>query len=197
MTLDCNRDDFIIKGGILWDDKKLYDLCKEAYTPWERHKELFKYARSLGLDIFSTSFDKSTVDFLEEFEPSCYKIALFEIIDYDLVKYTASKGRPMIISTGVATLQEIENIVSICKNVPLVLLKCTSAYPAPFEDANLIAMQDIKKRLGIEVGFSDHALGITAPIVAVTLGATVIEKHFILDKSIGGFDADFFINKDK
>ena len=197
MTLDCDEDDFIIKGGTLWDGKKLYDLYKEAYTPWEWHKELFEYARSLDIDIFSTPFDKSAVDFLEQFEPSCYKIASFEITDYDLVAYTASKGRPMIVSTGVATLEEIEDIVKICKDVPLILLKCTSAYPAPLEDANLVTMQDIKKRFGVEVGFSDHTLGTTAPIVAVSLGAKVIEKHFILDKSIGGPDADFSLNKEE
>ena len=195
MTLDCDKDDFIIKGGTLWDGKKLYDLYKKAYTPWEWHKELFEYARSLDIDIFSTPFDRSAVDFLEQFEPSCYKIASFEITDYDLVAYTASKGRPMIVSTGVATLEEIEDIVKICKDVPLILLKCTSAYPAPLEDANLITMQDIKKRFGVEVGFSDHTLGIIAPIVAVSLGAKVIEKHFILDKSIGGPDADFSLDK--
>ncbi len=197
MTLDCDKDDFIIKGGTLWDGKKLYDLYKEAYTPWEWHKELFEYARSLGLDIFSTPFDKSAVDFLEQFEPSCYKIASFEITDYNLVAYTASKGRPMIVSTGVATLEEIEDIVKICKDVPLALLKCTSAYPAPLEDANLVTMQDIKKRFGVEVGFSDHTLGTTAPIVAVSLGAKVIEKHFILDKSIGGPDSDFSLGKEE
>ncbi len=195
LTLDCDKDDFMVKGGTLWDGKKLYDLYKEAYTPWEWHSELFRYARSLGLDIFSTPFDRSAVDFLEQFNPSCYKVASFEITDYDLVEYIASKKRPMIISTGVATLHEIEDVVKICKNVPLTLLKCTSAYPAKFEDANLLTIPDMKKRFGVEVGFSDHTLGITAPVVAVTLGAKVIEKHFILDKSIGGADADFSLDK--
>ncbi len=194
MTLDCDKEDFIIKGGTLWDGKKLYDLYKKAYTPWEWHKELFEYARSLDIDIFSTPFDKSAVDFLEQFNPTCYKIASFEITDYGLVEYVARKGRPMIVSTGVATLEEIEDIVEICKNVPLILLKCTSAYPAPLEDANLVTMQDIKKRFKVEIGFSDHTLGTTAPIVAVSLGAKVIEKHFILDKSIGGPDADFSLD---
>ncbi len=197
MTLDCDKEDFIIKGGTIWDGKKLYDLYKEAYTPWEWHKELFEYARNLGLDIFSTPFDRSAVDFLEQFEPSCYKIASFEITDYDLVEYVASKGRPMIISTGVATLEEIDDIVKICKNVPLILLKCTSAYPAPLEDANLVTMQDIKKRFGVEVGFSDHTLGAIAPVVAVSLGAKVIEKHFILDKSTKSLDAAFSLCKEE
>ena len=197
MTLDSEKEDFIIKGGTLWDGRKLYDLYKEAYTPWEWHKELFDYARSLGLDIFSTPFDKSAVDFLEQFNPSCYKVASFEITDYELVRYIASKKKPVIISTGVATLEDIENVVKICKeigNKEIILLKCTSAYPAPIERANLKTIIDLKKRFNVEVGFSDHTLGTTAPIVAVTLGAKVIEKHFILDKSIGGADADFSLD---
>ena len=197
LTLDCDKEDFIIKGGTLWDGKKLYDLYKEAYTPWEWHKELFEYARSLDIDIFSTPFDKSAVDFLEQFNPTCYKIASFEITDYALVEYVASKGHPIIVSTGVATLEEIGDIVEICKDVPLMLLKCTSAYPAPLEDANLITMQDIKKKFGVEVGFSDHTLGTIAPVVALSLGAKVIEKHFILDKSIGSPDADFSLDKEE
>ena len=200
MTIDSNKEDFIIKGGTLWDGRKLYDLYKEAYTPWEWHKELFDYARSLGLDIFSTPFDKSAVDFLEQFNPSCYKVASFEITDYELVRYIASKKKPVIISTGVATLEDIENVVKICKEVgneEIILLKCTSAYPAPLERANLKTIIDLKKRFDVEVGFSDHTLGVIAPIVAITLGAKVIEKHFILDKSIGGADADFSLDFDE
>ncbi len=198
LTLNCDKEDFIIKGGTLWDGKKLYDLYKEAYTPWEWHKKLFEYARSLDLEIFSTPFDKSAVDFLEQFNPVAYKIASFEITDYELVRYTASKGKPIIISTGIATLEEIEDIVKICReeeNENIVLLKCTSAYPAPLEKANIRTIPDLKERFGVEVGFSDHTLGTTAPIVAVSLGAKVIEKHFILDKSIGGADAGFSLDK--
>ncbi len=198
MTLNCSKDDFIIKGGTLWDGKSLYELYQEAYTPWEWHSELFEYARTLGIDIFSTPFDKSAVDFLEQFEPNAYKIASFEITDYELIRYTASKGRPMIISTGVATLEEIEDVIKICHeehNHDIVLLKCTSAYPAPLEEANLVMIQDLAKRFHVTAGFSDHTLGITAPIAAVALGAKVIEKHFILDKSIGGADADFSLEK--
>jgi len=198
LTLDCDKDDFIIKGGTLWDGKKLYDLYKEAYTPWEWHKELFEYARSLDIDIFSTPFDKSAVDFLEQFEPTCYKIASFEITDYELVRHTASKGKPVIISTGIATKEEIEDVVNICREVgneDIILLKCTSAYPAPLEDANLNTIPDLAKTFGVISGFSDHTLGTTAPIAAVSLGAKVIEKHFILDKSIGGADADFSLDK--
>jgi len=198
LTLDCDKEDFIIKGGTLWDGKKLYDLYKEAYTPWEWHKELFEYARSLDIDIFSTPFDKSAVDFLEQFNPTCYKIASFEITDYELVRYTASKGKPIIISTGIATKEEIEDVVKICReegNKNIVLLKCTSAYPAALEDANLNTIPALAKNFGVISGFSDHTLGTIAPIVAVSLGAKVIEKHFILDRSIGGADADFSLDK--
>ncbi|MDA7848319.1 pseudaminic acid synthase [Sulfurospirillum sp.] len=197
LTLDCDKEDFIIKGGTLWDGKKLYDLYKEAYTPWEWHFELFEYARSLDIDIFSTPFDKSAVDFLEQFNPTCYKIASFEITDYELVRYTASKGKPIIISTGISTKEEIEDVVKICHEVGnenIILLKCTSAYPAPLEDANLNTIPDLAKTFGVISGFSDHTLGTTAPIAAVTLGAKVIEKHFILDKNIGGADADFSLD---
>jgi len=139
------------------------------------------------------------VDFLEQFNPSAYKIASFEITDYELIRYVASKRKPIIISTGIATLEEIEDAIDICKkegNEDIILLKCTSSYPAPLEDANLNTIADMKKRFGVEVGFSDHTLGSTAPIMAVTLGAKVIEKHFILDKSIGGPDAEFSMEKD-
>jgi len=200
ITLDSTNEDFIVKGGTLWDGKTLYELYKEAYTPWEWHKELFEYAREIGIDIFSTPFDKSAVDFLEQFNPSAYKIASFEITDYELIRYTALKMKPIIISTGIATLEEIEDAVQICREVgneKIVLLKCTSAYPAPLEDANLLMIPDMKERFDVISGFSDHTLGSTAPIVAVTLGAKVIEKHFILDKSIGGADADFSLDKDE
>ena len=198
LTLNSDNEDFIIKGGTLWDDKKLYDLYQEAYLPWEWHKELFDYARSIDIDIFSTPFDKSAVDFLEQFNPSAYKIASFEITDYELVRYVASKQKPIIISTGIATIEEILDVVNICKkegNENIVLLKCTSQYPAPLEEANLKTISNMKETFGVEVGFSDHTLGVTAPIVAVTLGAKVIEKHFILDKSIGGADCEFSLDK--
>jgi len=198
LTLNCDKEDFIIKGGTLWDNKKLYDLYKEAYLPWEWHEELFAYAREIGIDIFSSPFDKTAVDFLEQFNPSAYKIASFEITDYALIKYTASKMKPIIISTGIATEEEIYDAVKICKEVgnnDIILLKCTSSYPAPLEDANLVMISDIAKKFNVISGFSDHTLGSTAPIVAVTLGAKVIEKHFILDKSIGGADAEFSMDK--
>lgn len=198
ITLNSKRDDFMIDGGTLWDGQNLYELYENAHTPWEWHRELFEYARSIDIDIFSSPFDKSAVDFLEQFSPSAYKIASFEITDYELVRYTASKGKPIIISTGIATIEEIQDVVDICKsegNEKIILLKCTSSYPAPLEDANLLTIPNMKKTFGAEVGFSDHTLGITAPIVAVTLGAKVIEKHFILDKSIDSADVAFSLDK--
>ena len=198
ITLNCDREDFIIKGGTLWDYRKLYDLYVEASLPWEWHKELFKYAREIGIDIFSSPFDKSAVDFLEQFNPSAYKIASFEITDYELVRYVASKGRPIIISTGIATIDEIQDVVDICRsegNSDIVLLKCTSAYPAPLEEANLAMISSLAQTFNVISGFSDHTIGSTAPIIAVALGAKVIEKHFILDKSIGGADAEFSMDK--
>ena len=198
ITLDCKNDDFMVKGGTLWDEKNLYELYEWAYTPWEWHKELFTYARSIDIDIFSTPFDKTAVDFLEQFNPSAYKIASFEITDYELVRYTASKGKPIIISTGIATIDEILDVVNICKSVGnenIILLKCTSEYPAPLEDTNLKTIANMKETFGVEIGFSDHTIGSTAPLVAVSLGAKVIEKHFIIDKSIGGADCEFSMDK--
>lgn len=198
LTLDCDKADFIIKGGTLWDGKTLYDLYKEAYTPCEWHEKLFEYAKEIGIDIFSSPFDKSAVDFLEQFKPSAYKIASFEITDYELIRYTASKMRPIIISTGIATIDEIQDVVDICRDVgnnDIVLLHCTSAYPASLEDANLKMIPNLAQTFGVISGFSDHTLGITAPIMAATFGAKVIEKHFIFDKSIGGPDVSFSLDK--
>lgn len=200
ITLNSDKDDFLIKGGTLWDGKTLYELYKEAYTPWEWHEELFACAREIGIDIFSSPFDKTAVDFLEQFNPSAYKIASFEITDYELIRYTASKGKPMIISTGIATIGEIQDAVDICRgegNDEIILLKCTSAYPAPLEEANLVMIPNLAETFVVVSGFSDHTIGSTAPIAAVTLGAKVIEKHFILDKSIGGPDADFSMDREE
>lgn len=197
LTLNCDKEDFIVKGGTLWDNKTLYALYQEAYTPWEWHAGLFAVAKEEGLLCFSTPFDKSAVDFLETLNPPAYKVASFEVTDYELVRYIASKQKPIIISTGIATLQEIEDVVAICKSVgnnDIILLQCTSSYPAPLEGANLLTMPDLHHRFGVIAGFSDHTLGITAPIAAVALGAKVIEKHFILDKAIGGADASFSLD---
>lgn len=198
LTLNCDRDDFLIKGGTLWDGKTLYELYSEAYTPWEWHEELFNVAKQEGLVCFSTPFDLTSVDFLEGLDNPIYKIASFEISDIPLIEYAASKGKPMIISTGIANYDDIKLAIDTCHKVgnrDITLLKCTSAYPAPYEEANLIMMQQYAKDFDVKIGLSDHTLGITLPIVATALGATVIEKHFILDKSIGGPDAAFSLNE--
>lgn len=197
LTIDCDNKHFKIEGGTLWDGKTLYELYGEAYTPWEWHKKLFEVAEEEGLIYFSSPFDFSAVDFLEELNVPAYKIASFEIQDIPLIEYAASKGKPIIMSTGIAEEKDIQLAVETCRkagNNEIILLKCTSSYPAPLELANLKTIPDLKTRFGVEVGFSDHTYGALAPTVATTLGATVIEKHFILDKSIGGPDADFSLD---
>jgi pseudaminic acid synthase len=196
LTINCRNEYFMIKGG-LWKGYSLYDLYKEAFTPWEWHEELFRYAsEEVGIDIFSSPFDPTAVDFLEQFNPSHYKIASFEIFDIPLIEYVARMGRPIIISTGIATLADIELAVETCRavgNDNITLLKCTSSYPAPIEEANLLTIPNIKKTFGLNVGLSDHTMGASAAIAAVALGATVIEKHFILDRSQGGPDSSFSV----
>ncbi|MHA7829961.1 MAG: pseudaminic acid synthase [Flagellimonas sp.] len=197
LTIDCDNEYFQIHEGTLWDGKTLYELYGEAYTPWEWHEELFKLAKSEGMICFSSPFDKSAVDFLEELNVPAYKIASFEIQDIPLIEYAASKNKPMIMSTGIANLEDIQLAIDACHkmgNREIILLKCTSSYPAPLELANLKTIPDLKERFNVKVGFSDHTYGSLAPTVAVTLGARVIEKHFILDKSIGGPDADFSLD---
>lgn len=194
ITIDCDNENFKIGGGTLWDGKTLYQLYKEAYTPWEWQPKLKAYAQELGLICFSSPFDKTAVDFLEKMNVPAYKVASFEITDIPLIEYIASKGKPVIISTGIAALEEIEEAINACKkmgNNDIALLKCTSAYPAPFEEANLLTIPDMKKRFNTIVGLSDHTLGISVPIAAVALGARIIEKHFILDRKLGGPDATF------
>ena len=200
LTIDCDNDYFKLDSGTIWDGRTLYDLYSEAYTPWEWQKELMEYAKSIGLIFFSTPFDKTAVDFLEELEVPVYKVASFEIMDIPLIEYIASKGKPMIMSTGVASLSDIEEAVNACKrmeNDKIILLKCTSSYPAKIEDANLNTIPNMKETFGVQVGLSDHTLGITVPVVSIALGARVIEKHFILDKSIGGPDASFSLEPDQ
>lgn len=197
LTIDCDNEYFKINQGTLWDGKTLYKLYKEAYTPWEWHELLFKVAREEGLICFSSPFDKTAVDLLEELGSPIYKIASFEIQDIPLIEYVASKGKPVIISTGIAELKDIQLAVDTCRkarNEQIILLKCTSAYPAPVELANLKTIPNLKDTFGVEAGLSDHTYGNTVPIVAVSLGATVIEKHFILDKSVGGPDAEFSLD---
>lgn len=193
LTIDCDNEYFNLSGTI-WDGRTLYELYKEAYMPWEWQKELMEYTNELGLIFFSTPFDKTAVDFLENLNVPAYKIASFEIMDIPLIEYIASKGKPVIISTGIASLSDIEEAVDACRkmgNNQIILLKCTSSYPAKIEDANLKTIPNMKETFNVEVGISDHTLGITVPVVSVALGAKVIEKHFILDKSIGGPDASF------
>tara|TARA_R110000868_G_scaffold150063_3_gene372968 strand:+ start:28792 stop:29835 length:1044 start_codon:yes stop_codon:yes gene_type:complete len=197
LTIDCDNEHFKIGGGTLWDGKTLYELYGEAYTPWEWHKRLFEVAEEEGLICFSSPFDFTAVDLLEDLNVPAYKIASFEIQDIPLIEYAASKGKPIIISTGIAEEEDIQLAVDTCRSVGnnnIILLKCTSSYPAPLELANLKTIPDLKTRFGVEIGFSDHTYGSLAPTVATTLGAKVIEKHFILDKFIGGPDADFSLD---
>jgi pseudaminic acid synthase len=198
LTLDSDKEDFIIRSGSIWDGKTYFDLYKEAYTPWEWHEELYKTAKEEGLVCFSSPFDKTAVDLLESLDNPIYKIASFEITDVNLIAYAASKGKPIIISTGIAEYEDIKLAVETCReegNNDITILKCTSSYPAPIVEANLVMMQRFAKDFNVKVGLSDHTLGNTVPIVATTLGATVIEKHFILDKSIGGPDASFSLDE--
>lgn len=198
ITLDVKNSYFKIDQGTAWDGRYLYDLYQEAFTPWEWHKTLFEVAEQEGLACFSSPFDKTAVDFLETLNTPIYKIASFEITDIPLIAYTASKGKPMIISTGIATEDDIQLAIDTCKaqgNDDITILKCTSQYPAKIEDANLMTIPDIKTRFGVKVGLSDHSLGITAPVVSISLGAKVIEKHIMLDKSIGGPDAHFSLDE--
>lgn len=198
ITLAAKTEDFLLKQGTIWDGKYLHDLYQEAYTPWEWHKKLFEVAKEEDLICFSSPFDPTAVDLLEELDNPIYKIASFEITDIPLIRYVASKGKPMILSTGIATTDDIELALKTCKeagNDQITLLKCTSSYPAPIREANLVMIRDLAERYGVATGLSDHTLGITAPVVAVTQGAKVIEKHFILDKSIGGPDASFSLDE--
>lgn len=199
ITLNCDADDFKVKGT-LWDGRTLYDLYQEAYTPWEWHQAIFDEAKKCGLICFSTPFDKTAVDFLENLGNPIMKIASFEITDIPLIEYAAKKGKPMVISTGIAMPEDIELAVKTCKkagNDDITLLKCTSSYPAPIEAANLMTMVDMKQRYGVKVGLSDHTMGYDVAVAAVALGATLVEKHFILDRSIGGPDATFSMEKDE
>ena len=198
MTIDSKKSDFVINNGSIWDGKNLHELYKEAFTPWEWHSKLFEVAKEEGLVCFSSPFDKTAVDFLEDLEVPCYKIASFEITDIALIEYIASKGKPIILSTGIATLEDIELALKTIRSVgdlEIALLKCTSSYPAPIEEANLVMIKDFKNRFGVISGLSDHTLGYKAAVVASCLGAQIIEKHFILDKSIGGPDASFSLDE--
>ena len=199
LTINCDKPDFRLGKG-LWEGEIYYTLYQKAYTPWEWHQAIYDEAKKQGIVCFSTPFDKTAVDFLEELGNPITKIASFEITDVGLLGYAAKKGKPMVISTGIATPDDIELAVKTCKdagNNDITLLKCTSSYPAPIEAANLITMVDMKQRYGVKVGLSDHTMGHDVAVAAVALGATMVEKHFIMDRSIGGPDAAFSMEKDE
>jgi N-acetylneuraminate synthase len=193
ITLDCDSEDFRIHGG-LWSGRTLYELYQEAHTPWEWHAPLFEHANKLGITIFSSPFDNTAVDLLEDLNAPAYKIASFEAIDPALIKYVASTGKPMIISTGMADAQEIQEAIDAareggCKE--LAVLHCVSGYPAPAADYNLLTIPDMIQRFGLVTGLSDHTLDNTTAITSVAMGASIIEKHFTLDRSGGGPDDSF------
>ena len=194
LTIDCDSEAFRIGRGTIWEGRALYDLYKEAYTPWEWQPRLKELAGSLGLDLFSTAFDPSAVRFLEEMDVPIHKVASFEIVDLPLIECMARTGKPLIISTGMATLGEIENAVQAARDAgaaQIALLKCTSAYPAPPEEMNLRAIPHLADAFGLPVGLSDHTLGIAVPVAAVALGACIVEKHFTLSRDEPGPDSAF------
>ena len=201
MTLDAQQDEFYIKDNDnLWKGQSLHQLYQKASTPWSWHQELFDYANSLGVIAFSSPFDISAVDFLESLDVPCYKIASFENTDIPLIKRIARTGKPVIMSTGMAELHELAESVQVLKDngcTQLALLKCTSAYPAPASEANLATMVHMRQTFQCEVGLSDHSPGVTAAIGATVLGASIIEKHFVLNRADGGVDADFSLEPDE
>ncbi|WP_252255069.1 pseudaminic acid synthase [Clostridium sp. ZBS12] len=194
ITIDCDNEYFQITQGTIWDGTTLHKLYEEAYTPWDWQPKLKEIAEKDGLICFSSPFDNTSVDFLEEMDVSAYKVASFEITDIPFIEYISSKGKPVIMSTGIANLSDIEEAVNACKRVEnnqVILLKCTSAYPAPVEQANLMTIPNMAKTFDVVAGLSDHTLGSSVSIAAVALGAKVIEKHFTLSRKDGGPDAAF------
>ncbi len=200
ITLDCNKPDFIINEGSIWDGRTFYELYQKAYTPWEWHNELFKVAHEEGLICFSSPFDKTAVDLLESLNAPMYKIASFEITDIPLIEYAASKMKPMIMATGIAKMEDIQLAVDACRKVgnnDITLLKCTSAYPSPVEEANVVMIRDLAERFGVKAGLSDHTIGAMVPVLAVANGAVMIEKHFILNKQVESEDASFSMDENE
>ena len=193
LTIDCQDEPYQIKGG-LWDGYNYYQLYKEAYTPWEWQKALKEKCEEVGVDFLSTPFDFTAVDFLEELGVEFYKIASFELVDIPLIEYVAAKGKPIVMSCGMGSVEEIQEALEACRrqgNEQVVLLKCCSQYPAQFEDMNVSVITDMKERFGVPVGLSDHSFGSLAPVVAVSLGAQVIEKHVCLSRDIESPDSGF------
>lgn len=193
LTLDCDNEYFQIHGG-LWDGYNYYRLYQDAGTPWEWTWQIKEECEKLGMDFLSTPFDKTSVDFLEEVGVEFYKIASFELVDIPLIEYVASKGKPIVVSCGLGSVEEIQQMLDAAHrqgNDQVILLKCTSEYPANFEDMRLSVIPDMKERFGVPVGLSDHSMGHLAAVTAVALGACVIEKHFCLDRSIKNPDSDF------
>lgn len=200
ITLDCDNEYFRIGGGTLWDGTTLYRLYQEAATPWEWHEPIFQRAAELGIDCLSTPFDESAVDFLERFHPPAYKIASFELVHHPLLKKVAQTGRPVIMSTGMASIEEIEEALVVLRaagSQDITLLKCTSSYPAPAEETNLARIPEMAARFGTQVGLSDHTMGIAVPVAAVALGATVIEKHFCRSRSEPGPESTFSLEPEE
>lgn len=199
MTIDVDAPDFTIKGG-LWDGYKLYDLYKEAHTPYDWHRAMFDHARKTGITVFSTPFDETAVDLLEDMNAPAYKIASFEMTDLPLVRYVARTGKPIIMSTGMASEEEIEESVTAARDAGcsnLVLLHCISSYPSPIDQANLRQLPELGRRFGVVPGLSDHTLGTTVSVAAVAMGAAVIEKHFTINREDKGPDSDFSLEPDE
>lgn len=193
LTIDCKKEPYVIKGG-LWDGYNYYQLYQDAYTPWEWQADLKRKCEEVGVDFLSTPFDNTAVDFLEGLDIEFYKIASFELVDIPLIEYVASKGKPIIMSCGMASIEEIEEALEACRrqnNEQVVLLKCCSQYPAQYEDMNVSVIADMKERFGVTVGLSDHSFGSLAPVVAVAMGAQVIEKHVCLSRKIENPDSGF------
>lgn len=200
LTIDCANEWFTIKGGTLWDGRTLYDLYGEACMPWEWQPELQQLAGELGIDFFSTAYDLSSFEFLEQLSVPVHKVASFENVDIPLVEAMAASGKPMIVSTGMASLEEIEDVVGAVRsagNEQLALLKCTSAYPAPVDSMNLRSIPDLRERFGTVVGLSDHTMGATVAVAAVSLGASIVEKHFTLSRDNPGPDSAFSMEPDE
>jgi N-acetylneuraminate synthase len=194
ITIICDRKEFRIGGGTLWDGRSLHDLYGEAYTPWEWQPRLKKVAEDLGMDLFSSAFDATAVDFLENMSVPAHKVASFELVDIALIQKMARTGKPLIMSTGMASVEEIEEALTSAREAgatQIALLKCTSAYPAPAEEMNLRTIPEMVRRFGVPVGLSDHTMGIAAPVAAVALGACIIEKHLTLLRATPGPDSGF------